>query len=98
MYIRKCKIRKFISLQNVLLAFVTIWNLYPSPVNKTVQRNLKRSTKLHNEVYNLLYNKIYWKLEFSVCSDFVKQTKNKDPQLHPQLSIQAISRDIPLTW
>ena len=69
---------------------------YPSPLNKTTQRNSQYCTKLHNKVHNVLHNRIYRKLEFSVWFGFVKQTNNKS--LHPQLSIQAISRDIPLTW
>ena len=60
----------------IILGFITIWNLL-SLAFKTAQRNSQHWTKLCNEVHNVLHNKVYWKLEFSVCFDFVKQTKNK---------------------
>ena len=60
----------------IILEFIIIWNLL-SVAFKTAQRNSQHCTKLCNEVHNVLHNKVYWKLEFSVCFDFVKQTKNK---------------------
>ena len=49
----------------------------PLPSNKTAQQNSQHCTKLHNEVYNVLHNKVYCKIDFSLCFDFVKLTKNK---------------------
>ena len=61
--------------------------------------------KLYIEIYNTALNcttkcttcctiKLNEKLGF-LCFGFVKQAKNKS--LHPQLSIQVISREIPQT-
>ena len=63
--------------------------------NKTAQRNSQHCTKVrnevHNKVHNMLHSKIYQKIKFSLCSGFAKQAKIN---LHPQLSIQAISREL----
>ena len=83
-YIRKCKIRKFLSLQNVFLVFLLLKYKISSflLLNKTAQPSAQR----------VIHNKIYWKIELSLCFGFVKQAGNK-----VQKRIQAISRDIPLT-
>ena len=47
---------------------------------------------MHNEILNMLHNKIYWKICALVL---LNRWKIK---LTPELSIQAISREIPLTW
>ena len=44
MYIRKCKIRKCISLQNVLQDLLQYEIYYPSPLDKTSQRNSQHCT------------------------------------------------------
>ena len=77
MYFQNCKIRKCILSQNVVQDLLQYEIYYPSHLNKTSQRNLQHCTKLRSEVRNVLHNKIYWKIEFSVCFDFAKQTKNK---------------------
>ena len=73
MFIRKCKIRKCISLQNVLYDILPYEIYSPLLLNRTVQQNSQHCTKLHNKVYNVLHNKIYWKIEFSLCFGFVNQ-------------------------
>ena len=59
MYIRKLKIQKCASLQNVLSDLLQYEIYYPSPLNRTAQQNSQHCTKQHNEVHNVLHNKIY---------------------------------------
>ena len=71
------------------LGFITIWSLLSLAIKQNTAQNC-------TTVRNVLHNRVYWKPEFSVCFGFVKHANTKS--LHLQLSIQAISRDILLTW
>ena len=74
---RKCKNSKMYIITKCILGYITIWNLYSLPLNKTAQQHSQHCLKLHNEVHNVLHNKIYQKVEFPLWFGFIKQVKNK---------------------
>ena len=59
-YIRKCKIRKFLSLQNVFLVFLLLKYKISSflLLNKTAQRNSQHKTA-QPSAQRVIHNKIY---------------------------------------
>ena len=68
-----------------------IMKFFRLPWNKTALCNSQHCTKLHNEVHNVLHSSIYWKIGL-FCVLVLLNTRKKN--LHPQLSIQALSREI----